>query len=661
MRRIIGAGDWVLQLLTTGLIFKWQASPPSAYIEPNNKSATTNMDSLRATVDSWEAGGFIQRQETPPHCCNPMTVAVQYNAVLDTTKFRPCIDLSRHVNKEIARSTVKLDDLTVAQELISPGDFMTSLDMENQYFQVRLHPSMERFMGFMVPDKNGTPQYYTFKVMAYGCRPAVTVVTRLLRPIKAFLHTLGIKFSIYIDDGRISASTSGLCSQHMEFTLHVLQLAGWKIQWKKTHLTPTQQLLHLGFVTDSNTMTYSITSAKWTAVQQSLSSALTQAASSTPFSALDAASLLGRLSSLHRSHGSIVRILSRSLQHQLGTHVIAYGWIGAFMISQASQRELTLLTEQLPSFNGAFIPTPHTVSHVYGLQDVLTRTEAILHTSEPVPALFVSDASDTHSFIYLADGTFSYVADFHFNQEEATASSSFRELLALHHALDRDPAIFAAYSSQLIYWQTDNQACVRFLQTGSRHPHIQSKILDIKMKERDLKVRVLPIWTPRSHPRIAAADTGTRFATSTDEWFVDRQSLAAVFRTLTFFPGPNCIDCFASAANAVTDNFYSLIPQQNSLGVDFFANTPQHPDLYLCPPVSQISQAFQRILLLKKKRCLLIVPSWPSAAFWPVLFPAGNKHPSISVSHEFRPTCYSPTPCLFTSANFVFLALLIHT
>jgi hypothetical protein len=192
----------------------------------------------------------------------------------------------------------------------------------------------------MVPDKGGTPQYYTFKVMAYGCRPAVTVVTRLLRPIKAFLHTLGIKFSIYIDDGRISASTSGLCSQHMEFTLHVLQLAGWKIQWKKTHLTPTQQLLHLGFVTDSNTMTYSITSAKWTVVKQSLSSALTQAASSTPFSALDAASLLGRLSSLHRSHGSIVRILSHSLQHQLGTHVIAYGWIGAFMISQASQREL---------------------------------------------------------------------------------------------------------------------------------------------------------------------------------------------------------------------------------------------------------------------------------------------------------------------------------
>jgi hypothetical protein len=103
-----------------------------------------------------------------------MTVAVQYNAALDTTKYRPCTDLSRHVNLAIARSTVKLDDLTVAEELILPGDYMTSLDMENQYFQIRLHPSMMQYMGFMVPDPDGTPPFYTFQVMAYGSKPAVT-------------------------------------------------------------------------------------------------------------------------------------------------------------------------------------------------------------------------------------------------------------------------------------------------------------------------------------------------------------------------------------------------------------------------------------------------------------------------------------------------------
>ncbi len=65
--------------------------------------------------------------------------------------------------------------------------------------------------------------------MAYGCKPAVTIVTRLLRPIKAFLHRFGIKFTIYINDGRISAATPSLCSDYMNFTLQVLQLAGWKI------------------------------------------------------------------------------------------------------------------------------------------------------------------------------------------------------------------------------------------------------------------------------------------------------------------------------------------------------------------------------------------------------------------------------------------------
>jgi len=343
MQDIIGAGEWVLHLLSEGLSFDWLSSPPSAYAEPNNKSALSNIDSLRSTVADWEAGGYIQRVHTPPLCCNPMTVAVQYNAVLDTTKYRPCIDLSRHVNKAIAKSSVKLDDLTIAQELISPNDFMTSLDLENQYFQIRLNPEMYKYMGFMVPDQDGTPRYYMFKVMAYGCKPAVTVVTRLLRPIKAFLHSLGIKFTVYIDDGRISAATADLCSKHMTFTLHILQLAGWRIQWKKTTLVPTQRLLHLGFVTDSTTMSYTITPEKWSSVRLSLSSLLDRATVRTPIPAKDAAATLGKVNSLYRSHGSIVRVLSRSLQHQLGLHVDAHGWTGSFLLSPESQSELALL------------------------------------------------------------------------------------------------------------------------------------------------------------------------------------------------------------------------------------------------------------------------------------------------------------------------------
>ncbi len=157
--------------------------------------------------------------------------------------------------------------------------------------------------------------------MAYGCKPAVTVVTCLLHPIKAFLHKHGIKFSIYIDDGRVLAATPQLCSEQMQFTLLVLQLAGWKVQWKKTTLIPTERLLHLGFITDSVQMTYSVTPEKWEAVRLSLAGLIELARTNLSVPVKDIASVLGKVGALHRFHGSIVRVLSRSLQHQLVCHV----------------------------------------------------------------------------------------------------------------------------------------------------------------------------------------------------------------------------------------------------------------------------------------------------------------------------------------------------
>jgi hypothetical protein len=150
--------------------------------------------------------------------------------------------------------------LTLAQELISPGDFMTAFDLEYQFFQVRLAPSMKKFFVFPCHHRQGpstisSPLWLT----------TVSVLTRLLKPVKAFLHRHGVKFSIYVDDGHISAASPSLCLQHHYLALHILQLAGWKVQWKKTISMPTTSLVHLGFITDTLRMEYSIKPEKWTA------------------------------------------------------------------------------------------------------------------------------------------------------------------------------------------------------------------------------------------------------------------------------------------------------------------------------------------------------------------------------------------------------------
>ena len=87
----------------------------------------------------------------------------------------------------------------------------SAFDLENQFFQVRLASETRKYFGFSVPQESGEPVFYQFTVMAYGCKPAVTIVTRLLQPIKAYLHQLGIKISVYVDDGRIAASTFSMC------------------------------------------------------------------------------------------------------------------------------------------------------------------------------------------------------------------------------------------------------------------------------------------------------------------------------------------------------------------------------------------------------------------------------------------------------------------
>ena len=641
-----------------GLVFLWKAGPPGPYKEKNNKSALDHLPQLRDTVATWEKAGFVERLSEPALCCNPMTVAVQYNLAANSVKYRPCIDLSRHVNLHISDMGVKLDDLYVSEGLIAPGDFMTALDLENMYLHIRLRPDMKKYLGFAVPQEDGSTVFFQFRVMPFGVKPAVAVVTRLLKPVKAYFHRLGIKFSIYIDDGRVSAASSEVCARHMAFVLDILQRVGWHIQWKKTVVQPTQSLLYQGFVTDSVAMAYFLPQEKWEKIAAGIRDLLAAAAVG-PVEVRVVAVVLGRLAAIRRSHGNVVRILSRSLQHQLGGHVQEAGWTGVLSLSAAAVQELRLLLEVLPEFNGHFIPTQAAASSVLDLREVLDSVHHIQSSGSSLPNLLVSDASDQFAFIFQADGTFRYVADF---PVDPAASSTSRELDALLNAVIRDASNFAASGMRIIYWQTDSQVAARILQIGSRVPELQRKIFLIKSVERMAGFTVIPVWSPRDHIRLRQADAGSRLRFSSDEWSVDRRDLAAVFADLAFLP--DC-DGFATAANTVAPVFYAVCPQVGCAGVDFFAQCLAPGIRYfLCPPVKLIPRLLAFLAVRPGLTVLLVVPDWPSASFWAVLHPGGFPHPMVRFCRRFSPRFFSvyPVHSLFTSgARIPMLAMLCHT
>jgi hypothetical protein len=528
-----------------------------------------------------------------------------------------------------------LDDLTLAEELIAQNDYMASFDLANQFFHVQLRREDRKYFGFALPSEDGGTDYYQFKVMAYGYSPAVEVVTRLLKPVKAYLHQLGIKISIFVDDGRISASSREECWEKFQFALTVLQLCGWNIQHKKTSTEAVQSLLHLGFVTDSVQMRYFLPQEKEKLVVELLQQTIEKGREGEQVAALDLAKLLGKLNSMRRSHGPVLGVLSRTCQHLLGSRVESDGWQSKVQLTFEAVRELSLLLEKLTALNGQYIVTAESRSRVFELSETDRLTHTVKTTDQHVENLYVSDASDSHVFVFKADGRFQYVREFELSDTEKKESSGYRELCAVRKALEEDPAQFKEFAGGVIYWQTDSKNCYSFLTKGSRIPKIQDLVMDIKLRERRLDVRIVPVWTPRSQARIVEADLGSKLNSSTDEWCIDRQDLAEVFTTLDFWPS---LDCMATSRNSVCEKFFSKIPQIGSAGVNFLCQELDKDCLYYCcPPVKLINKVVGHLLEKSGITCLLIVPVWLSTTFWVSLHANEKFCKAVVREHRFKP------------------------
>jgi hypothetical protein len=67
---------------------------------------------------------------------------------------------------------------------------------------------------------------------------------KILRPIVAFLRSIGIQISVYVDDILISASED-LIEKHRDFVLEILQKLGLNVNFQKSDLLLTLKYIVL--------------------------------------------------------------------------------------------------------------------------------------------------------------------------------------------------------------------------------------------------------------------------------------------------------------------------------------------------------------------------------------------------------------------------------
>ena len=189
------ANQWVMEVLENGYVIPFEKSPPQ-YQEDNNKSAKINNKFVQKTVNEMKDAGIIRFVKEKPYCVSPLTVAekIEPNG---SKKLRLCWDGSRCVNQCLTQEKVTLSHLQRALEMTCKNDFQVKYDLKSAFHHIKIHNSHIKYLGAAFIDEGGKRQYFVFLYLPFGLGSAVHCITKLLKPVIAYLHCRGIRNSIY--------------------------------------------------------------------------------------------------------------------------------------------------------------------------------------------------------------------------------------------------------------------------------------------------------------------------------------------------------------------------------------------------------------------------------------------------------------------------------
>ena len=236
----------------------------------------------------------------------------------------------------------------------------------------------------------------------------------------------------------------------------------------------------------------------------------------------------------------------------------------------------------------------------------------IWHSPSAVRVVY-SDASGTgYGGFTVEHGC--HVAHGAWSENQAAKSSTWRELKAVRMVLE---SLIPKLKNERIRWFSDNQNVVRIMEIGSKIPELQEEAFAIfSIAARNL-IRIEPQWIPRSKNQ--QADYLSRLR-DTDDWMIR----PAIFAHLDRLWGPHTIDRFANQLNSQLSRFNSRWWCPNTEAVDAFTCDWGSDINWACPPPFLVPRCIRHAA----KTCALgtlILPCWPSAPYWPLLYPDGQS------------------------------------
>lgn len=95
-----------------------------------------------------------------------------------------------------------------------------------------------------------------------GLTDSPRVYTKILKPVFSELRKKGHISSVYLDDSWLMGKTLQQCEENVIDTVTLLDTLGFTVHDKKSVIVPSKEIIFVGFILNSDTMTIKITPEK---------------------------------------------------------------------------------------------------------------------------------------------------------------------------------------------------------------------------------------------------------------------------------------------------------------------------------------------------------------------------------------------------------------
>ena len=477
------------------------------------------------------------------------------------------------VNRFIETIHFKMVSLALLKDLVRKGDYFVKIDLTDAYLTI---PLCREDRGFVQFSWNG--KFYQFRTLYFGLAIAPWAFTKILKPVVAYLRSLGVRLIVYLDDILIINATKEGAEVDFRFAKKVLENCGFLVNELKSVAEATQTIEFLGTRPNSVTMRLTLKEGKLQQIKNFCNSAV----HARKITLRDLSKILGNLS-----------------------------WaVQAVPYAQAHYRGLQAIFNNFYRHQGKLMDSLVDLD-AHSLDDLSWWRDNILYCAgrpleELRPDLIIfSDASLKGWGATMND----CCASGPWTTEHEDKHINELELLAAFNAL----RTFASNASNVsIHLMLDNATSVAYInKCGGTHSTSLS----------DLALEIIG-WCELRHLAVQAfhvagkdnviADYHSRFHTDASDWRLD----PLVFKKLQSVWEAK-VDLFAANWNKQLDCFVSWKHQPDSLAIDALSLNWRWMRGYLFPPFCLIARCLSKILR-DEADVTLVVPYWPTQPWFPM-------------------------------------------